>query len=165
MSQEESEPGYLTPFVFTSAAGNRVVVTDKWVDESAGALSEATVIDKVTGKVHRFVLVEADDNLPVMRWLRRVNKTCYVATDIYAPMDYVPDDEEEFLEVFSETIENAEMELVMAVGLFPRFDIEAEWMDQSRRDYLRGIQSQVDDAAPEAVELKRQGLLGVSKLF
>lgn len=165
MSQEKPESSSCTPFTFISAAGNKVVVTDEWVEESAGTFSQATVIDKVTDEVYRFVLVDAGDEYPVMRWLRRINETCYVETDIYAPMDYVPDDEDEFVEEFSETIDNAEMELVMAVGLFPRYDLEAEWMDQSRRDYLNKVQFQADAAAVEDVEMKRQGLLGISQLF
>jgi len=165
LDQDKPESSDCTPFTFIAAAGNEVVVTDEWVEQSGGTLSEATVTDKVTDVEHRFVLIEAGDDHPIMRWLRRVNETCYVATDIYAPMDYVPDDPDEHLEEWCETIDNAEMELVMAVGLFPRYNIEAEWMDQSRRDYLTKLQSQVDDAASEDVEAKRHGLLGISELF
>lgn len=161
MSENTSESCEYIPFTFTSANGNEVKVNDEWAD-GIGVLSRATVIDKVTDEEHRFILVETDDEFS---WLRRIDEACYVDTGIYAPMDHVPEDPEELTEVFWETVGEAETELVMAIGLFPRYNIEADWMEKSLRDSLNKMQSQADDAASEDVEKKRQELLGISNLF
>jgi hypothetical protein len=166
VNQDTPKPSKYTPFTFISAAGTPVIITDDWVEDFTFDTSVADVIDKVTDEVYKFVLVVRDEEgVPVMHWLRRVNESCYVDTGLYAPMDYVPDAIDELCEAHAETVDNAEMELVMAIGMFPRYDIKAEWMDQSRRDYLNKLQAGADDASSEAVEEKRQSFFGISMLI
>jgi hypothetical protein len=166
MNQGTPEPSENTPFTFISAAGTPVLITDEWVEECLTDMDLATVIDKVTSEKHKFVLVVSEDEgNPIMHWLRRVNKSCYIDTGLFAPMDYVPDDTDEFSEAYGETLDNAQMELVMAVGLFPRYDIQAEWMDESRQKYLNKLRFGADAADIETVEGVRASLLGISKLL
>lgn len=166
MKQDTPGSNKYTPVTFTAAAGNEVLVTDEWVEGMGELLSQAKVTDKITDEVYRFVLVDTDEEeYAFFRWLRRINERCYVKTNLYSPMDYVPKDEDERFEEFVDTIENAKMEMVMAIGLFPRYDLEADWMDQSHYDYLRETQSRVDDADPDVVETTRRNLFGTLKPF